>query len=303
MNAALPDVASHAAATSLNPLNWVGMAGIDLPITLAEPDCRREAHARADIQVDSPEPDIKGIHMSRLYRLLDTLSDGDVLTVTRLRRLLQAMIDSHDDCLSRNARVRLNFELMARRPALLSEGLSGWQSYPAHLDASLVDGVFALRTQVTVIYASVCPCSAALSRQKIAQGFLSAFDGQTQVAPSVVAAWLNDHATLAVPHGQRSMAEVDVPVTEDAPTLGLAVLIDRIEQALATPVQTIVKRADEQAFAARSGQNTMFVEDAARLIQSALSADYRDPRIHVRHFESLHPHDAVARAGTGGSAP
>ena len=68
------------------------------------------------------------------------------------------------------------------------------------------------------------------------------------------------------------------------------------QQALGTPVQTAVKRADEQAFAALNGRNLMFVEDAARRIQAALEGSYAQPRVHVRHMESLHPHDAVAWA-------
>ncbi len=57
-------------------------------------------------------------------------------------------------------------------------------------------------------------------------------------------------------------------------------------------MQTAVKRADEQAFAALNGQNLMFVEDAARRIEAAL-VGYQNPGIQVRHLESLHPHDAV----------
>ncbi|CAH2810686.1 MAG: GTP cyclohydrolase I (EC type 2 [uncultured Caballeronia sp.] len=68
---------------------------------------------------------------------------------------------------------------------------------------------------------------------------------------------------------------VDLPV--DAPSLGLTHLIDRIEQALGTPVQTAVKRADEQAFVALNGQNLMFVEDAARRVQGVLAEHYLTP--------------------------
>jgi GTP cyclohydrolase I len=41
----------------------------------------------------------------------------------------------------------------------------------------------------------------------------------------------------------------------------------------------------------------MFCEDAARRIAAALAADPRVERFdaEVSHFESLHPHDAVAR--------
>jgi GTP cyclohydrolase I len=62
-------------------------------------------------------------------------------------------------------------------------------------------------------------------------------------------------------------------------------------------VQTAVKREDEQAFAELNAANLMFCEDAARRVAAALSGDERVERYDVRvaHFESLHPHDAVAR--------
>lgn len=295
MNAALPDVSLTDIAPSLSPLAWVGMQGIDLPITVAEPHCRRELHARADVQVDLPAPHVKGIHMSRLYRLLDALGQGETLSPAGLRHLLLAMIDSHQDCETRSARLRLKFALLVRRPALVTRGLSGWKSYPVCMDASLIHGTFKCRVQVTAGYSSTCPCSAALSRQIIEQSFLKAFGRQPKVEKADVAAWLHQHATLATPHSQRSEAEVAVDVNGDGDTLGLLALIDRIEQSVGTPVQTAVKRADEQAFAALNGQNLMFVEDAARRIEAALSC-HANPRVHVRHLESLHPHDAVAWA-------
>jgi GTP cyclohydrolase I len=271
------------------------MQRIDLPVTVAEPDYRRELHAKADVFVDLPAPHVKGIHMSRLYRLLDTLDQGEALSPVLLRRVLQAMIDSHSDCDSRSARIRLNLDLLVRRPALVTPGLSGWKSYPVCLDALLREDQFQCRVHVTVAYASTCPCSAALARQKVEQGFLEAFGGQAVVEPAQVAAWLHRHATLATPHSQRSEADVSVDLDAAAHALGLLELIDCIEQAVGTPVQTAVKRADEQAFAVLNGQNLMFVEDAARRIEAALGG-YTRPRVHVRHMESLHPHDAVAWA-------
>ena len=74
-------------------------------------------------------------------------------------------------------------------------------------------------------------------------------------------------------------------------------LIDRVEAALATPVQTAVKRIDEQTSAARNGENLMFVEDAARRVCVALAPDYEEVEVKITHMESLHPHDAVALAG------
>ena len=102
---------------------------------------------------------------------------------------------------------------------------------------------------------------------------------------------------MATPHSQRSEAKVSINISEEgASDLGLLALIDCVEKAVATPVQTAVKRADEQAFAALNGQNLMFVEDAARRIESALE-NYNAPDVYVRHIESLHAHDAVAWSG------
>ncbi len=296
MNAALPDISLTDAAPGRRPLEWVGMQGIDLPVAVAEPGCRRDVHARADVQVDLPAPHVKGIHMSRLYGLLDALGDGAALSPAGLRRMLRAMVDSHRDCASRSARVRLRFDLLARRAALVTDGLAGWKSYPVRVDAVLTGDAFELRAQVTVAYSSTCPCSAALSRHWVEQAFLAAFGREDRVAPAAVAAWLQRHATAATPHSQRSEAVVSVALPVDAATLGLIDLIDRIEHALGTPVQTAVKRADEQAFAVLNGGNLMFVEDAARRVQAALDGRHANPRVRVRHLESLHPHDAVAWA-------
>lgn len=294
MNTALPDVSLTAAAIDSSPLSWVGMQGIALPVTVAEPGYRRELSAMADVQVDLPDPSVKGIHMSRLYRLLDTLGQGEALSPAGLHALLQAMVDSHRDCASRSARLRLQLPLLLHRPALLSQGLAGWKAYPVSLNATLQSGRYRCRAEVTVAYSSTCPCSAALARQLVEQAFLRSFGDQEQLAPAQVAAWLQTQATLATPHSQRSEASVTVDRVHGA-DFGLLALIDRIEQAVATPVQTAVKRADEQAFAALNGQNLMFVEDAARRITAALS-NYSRPAVRVRHLESLHAHDAVAWA-------
>src|SRR3546814_3550104 len=92
--------------------------------------------------------------------------------------------------------------------------------------------------------------------------------------------------------------------SSDVCSSDLESLVDAIEAALGTPVQTAVKREDEQAFARLNAENLMFCEDAARRVAAALSADERIERFDatVSHFESLHAHDAVARVSGGGGA-
>lgn len=290
---ALPDISLSESAPRLSALTWVGMQGIDLPVTIDEPGWRSELHACADIQVNLPAPHIKGIHMSRLYRLLDGLGSGQGLTAARIHQILKASIESHADCQSENARLKLNFNLLLRRPALVTEGLWGWKSYPITIQASLMSSQFHCRIQVKVDYSSTCPCSAALARQLIEQAFLAEFTKQPVLDKHQVAKWIRHNASSATPHSQRSQAQVAVDINEASSSLGMLALIACIEQALGTPVQTAVKRADEQAFAALNGKNLMFVEDAARRIKASLRG-YGHPEIFVRHLESLHPHDAVA---------
>ena len=99
---------------------------------------------------------------------------------------------------------------------------------------------------------------------------------------------------------QRSTAQVRVKLAAGA-ELPITDLVDTLESALATPVQTAVKREDEQAFALANGQNLMFCEDAARRLRQVLDADARiaDWWLRAAHHESLHPHDAVALATKG----
>jgi len=295
MNAILPDVSLSELAETLSPLQWVGMQGIDLPVVLTEGDYRRELHAKAAVQVDLPSPEVKGIHMSRLYRLLDEWASEPVSPKT-LHQLLRALIASHADCHSQNARLRLELDLLLRRPALVSQDISGFKAYPLQIEAALIERQLVLGVQISVGYSSTCPCSAALSRQLLEQAFMQDFAAKPPPSLAEIAAWLRRRGSLATPHSQRSEAKVHVKIPQNAKNFGLLALIERIEQALGTPVQTAVKRTDEQAFAALNGQNLMFVEDAARRIAKALCGQYQQTKIQVCHLESLHPHDAVAFA-------
>jgi GTP cyclohydrolase I len=117
------------------------------------------------------------------------------------------------------------------------------------------------------------------------------------VAPDQVAAWIDsERMTYPTPHSQRSHAEVTVILGDADVAYPVNDLIDTVESAIATAVQTVVKRQDEQQFAKINGENLMFCEDAARRIREAVEKlEYAsDYRIRVDHLESLHPHDAVA---------
>ncbi|WP_036142944.1 GTP cyclohydrolase FolE2 [Luteibacter sp. 9135] len=293
----LPDVASQDHALALGTLEWVGMDGMEMPVAFDAGDGDvRSTGARVGAFVNLVKAEARGIHMSRLYLLVSEALGARPLTIAGVRTLLEAFLASHEG-LSDHARITIGFEHLVRRPALRSEN-SGWRAYPITVEATLSQGAFRLEITTDVVYSSTCPASAALSRQLIQDNFASAFSSGQPLDRDTVLAWLGtEKGVLATPHAQRSTATLRLcPVGEGVfPLIGL---IDQVENALGTPVQTAVKRADEQAFALANGQNLMFCEDAARRIQKTLEAapDVADYHIRVAHHESLHPHDAVAFA-------
>ena len=290
MNAlTLPDIAAQSSRQAL-PLEWVGMCGIALPISID----RQRLSAKADAGVSLDDGEARGIHMSRLYLALERLEQED-LTPALIRETLQQFLGSHDG-LSSNAYLRIHTDLLLKRPALVSP-LAGWKTYPVSVLAELKNGVFHVELKIDVAYSSTCPCSAALARQLIQQQFIDDFTGKP-LEHSDILGWLGGQGVVATPHSQRSIAQLQIRLDEKNGRFPFEALINEAEAALGTAVQTAVKRADEQAFALANGQNLMFCEDAARRLNLALKRSDAVSAFHLRvvHAESLHAHDAVAES-------
>jgi GTP cyclohydrolase I len=303
----LPDVARHELHMPENTLEWVGMSGIHRPLAIKDGDRITEVQSKVQIYVDLGDELAKGIHMSRLYLILDEHSETRPLTTAGLKLLLRSMLESHRD-LSTRAFVQFDFDYYLRRPALVSDN-SGWNSYPVSIRGELIDGRIELELYLNVQYSSTCPCSAALARQLIQQQFEADFGAAGQVSVEQVREWLGDEqGIVATPHSQRSDARILVRLAEGIENFPITELIDRVEDTLKTPVQTAVKREDEQAFALLNGQNLMFIEDAGRKLKNSLDEDDRlsDFWVRIEHHESLHAHDAVGvfvKGVDGGYAP
>ncbi|MET0936324.1 MAG: GTP cyclohydrolase FolE2 [Luteibacter sp.] len=293
----LPDVASQEHALAIGTLDWVGMDGMEMPVEFDAGDGDvRATGARVGAFVNLNKPEARGIHMSRLYLLVSEALSAGPLTIGVIRDLLASFLSSHEG-LSDHAKITIGFEHLVRRRALRSDN-SGWRSYPITICASMSGETFNIEITTDVVYSSTCPASAALSRQLIQDNFAKTFTADQSLDRDTILAWLGtEQGIIATPHAQRSTATIRVRPAGDGvfPLIGM---IDNVEAALGTPVQTAVKRADEQAFALANGSNLMFCEDAARRIQKTLEADERVADFHVRvaHHESLHPHDAVAFA-------
>ena len=291
----MPDIANHTTAQTEGTLDWVGMSNIEMPIMVASKgENERMVSAHVDAFVNLTEAQAKGIHMSRLYLLLDELSTSNVLNYQSLVTLLDGFISSHND-LSDQAKVVFSFEYHLRRKSLIS-GKEGWKAYPITLTGRFNQGKLAIEMAIDVRYSSTCPCSAALARQLIQQAFQQKFN-EAKLDLDTIHDWLGTtEGIVATPHSQRSVAEVKVKLNNNVSNFPITDLVDLIESALKTPVQAAVKREDEQEFARLNGQNLMFCEDAARRLQYSMNQaqDYDDFWLKINHLESLHAHDAVS---------
>ena len=290
----LPDIASRALHHPQVALDWVGMSRIHQPLLVKDGGCVKQVQTKVQVYVDLADTTAKGIHMSRLYLILDEHADTRALTAAGLKLLLASILESHRG-LSSRAFVQFDFDYYLRRQALVSEN-SGWNSYPVIIKGSLLDGEIHLELGVGVFYSSTCPCSAALARQLIQNQFEADFGPAGLVKASEVKQWLGtEEGILATPHSQRSVARILVKLKDGLEDFPITSLIDNVEATLRTPVQTAVKREDEQEFARLNAENLMFVEDSGRKLKSMLLEDprLRDFWVRIEHHESLHAHDAV----------
>ena len=293
---AMPDIANEPHSGPNSPLDWVGMSEIELPVFLLNKQQEKiQTIAKVQAYVNLIDPKSKGIHMSRLYLILDKKLSMGVLSPTLLAEIVTEFAESHQE-ISSNAYLECRLDYFEKRNSLLSDNV-GWKNYSIRTITSYRKGKIETDLTVEVPYSSTCPCSAALARQLIQKGFKQQFGDDGQVDLATVHNWLGTvEGIRATPHSQRSIAQVRVKLNDSITELPISTLIDEVEDALQTPVQATVKREDEQEFARLNAANLMFCEDAARRLYAKLNMDetLQDFWIRINHMESLHPHDAVA---------
>ena len=135
----MPDVAATQPAQQDGTLDWVGMSRIALPLTIKDRDAGlHQVSSFVETYVNLINPQVKGIHMSRLYLLLADFAKEGTLTIETLCEFLREKLASHED-ISDTACLRINFDYFIKQPALKSE-YSGWKDYPVTLQAVYSDG-------------------------------------------------------------------------------------------------------------------------------------------------------------------
>jgi GTP cyclohydrolase IB len=272
----LPDTQNRDASEILGanvPILQVGISNFRLPLrfmTAGGEPLTLEASVTGTVSLGA---DRKGINMSRVMRIFYEFQDR-VFTPELLEEILIAYKERIG---SSRARVKVGFSFPMLKTSLRS-GLEGYQYYEAAYEGILDDlGRFRKVIHFDFVYSSACPCASDLSEHA-----------------------RETRGQYAIAHSQRSKARISVEVRPGR-TLNVEDLQAMCAGALVTETQVMVRREDEQAFAELNGDQTKFVEDAARLLYEALDADPRivDFQVACAHLESLHSHDAVAVINKG----
>ncbi len=272
----LPDTQNRSTSEILGanvPILQVGISNFRLPLRFMTAKGEPVSLETSVTGTVSLGADKKGINMSRIMRVFYEYQDR-VFTPELLEEILMAYKDRLG---STRARLKLDFSFPMLKNSLRS-GLSGWQYYKAAYEGIVDDlGRFRKRIHFDFIYSSACPCASELSEHA------------------------REHRSVyAIPHSQRSTARISLEA-RPGKVITLEEVRDLCLKALLTETQVMVKREDEQAFAELNGEQTKFVEDAARLLYEAFDGDARifDFQIACAHLESLHSHDAVAVINKG----
>ena len=253
------------------PIQQVGISNFKLPLKYPVPSgelLTLETSVDGYVGLDAGK---KGINMGRIMRTFYKFKD-DVFHPDKLKEVLEAYKNDLD---SQTAFLKLSFSYPMMKQSLRSD-YSGYQYYNVSFEGKIDEyGRFASFVHLDFEYSSACPCSYELSEHA-----------------------RDTRDIAAIPHSQRSRANVTVQLNEE---IFIDELVEHCRKALQTETQVIVKREDEQAFAEMNGAFQKFVEDAARLLFDELNDDerIRDFVIRCAHFESLHSHDAVSRICKG----
>lgn len=294
----LPDIQSSIISTaSRTGLDWVGIEKVRIPIVL--PSLSSGSWAEVSAGVNLTKLDERGIHMSRLFHIIQTHLVGTNFTedLTVLVNSHQAILNSQKT-LSDWAELKLEMMFPYLQSSLISEK-SAMTLVPISLRAFGPLDEPMIELGLEVIYSSTCPQSYALSSQAMTEAFAAQFGNQSQINYADVKQWL-DKGLVATPHAQRSRTQIQAHwLVNDLikqNKFDINSFITSLYQEIKTVSQSYVKREDEKAFALLNAQQPLFCEDAARLLSKILEGwKCKGFRGEVTHFESLHPFDVTAK--------
>lgn len=263
----------------------VGITRFRLPILIqSESTGELRSHdAEASMYV-SLNAQKNGVSMSRLCTILQQETFDRPVDGKRMEQILSRYVEELRDETDLepidHAHLRLKFQVPFQQKSLKSENW-GWQYYPVELEAKLSkEKGFEFFIHINYEYSSTCPCSLSMAKQ---------YEAEYREGKNT------EGVGIGVPHSQRSTLKTCVKVS-DSSKFFIKSLVLKIKDAIPTETQSLVKRADEQAFAILNGTHPMFVEHATKRIAKEFNAETEilDWIVQLEHLESLHSHNAAA---------
>tara|TARA_Y100001968_G_scaffold333905_1_gene400856 strand:- start:3012 stop:3932 length:921 start_codon:yes stop_codon:yes gene_type:complete len=294
INSKLPDITTESSPSILRTIDKVGMSNITCPIQLKTQNQIHVIPANLSIFINIKDPEVKGIHMSRLY--ISTINHFEKHPFNQLSigNCLKKLLETHPNS-SDKAYLDINYNYLLKQSSLKSN-LEGYRTYPISHKAETTPHTTTHTIAFTITYSSTCPCSAALSRQAIQEKFDKDHPYEKSFSKESILEWLSQESNIiATPHAQRSYAKISISFSEPY-ICHILDFIKKAESIIQTNVQSIVKREDEKLFAINNAKHLMFCEDAIRKLDDWLNSieALTDYSITVNHHESLHPHNATA---------
>lgn len=262
----------------------VGIERFRIPLQLKHSDGKIMSHDMEASMFVFLEAEKTGVNMSRFCAILQEEGEEKIVDSqffkTILKRFVKDLRDYKHEPHIPEAELKLAFRYPVKQKSLKSDNW-GWQYYDCEMSATIMgDDHIYMKLNMNYEYSSTCPCSLSMSKQ-YEKDFR---DGK-----------ITEGNGIATAHSQRSVATVSVTY-DIANEFSPEKLIKLLREALPTETQSLVKRADEQAFAILNGEHPMFVEHASRRLSVVLDNEKTilDWEAKVEHQESLHSHNAVA---------
>jgi len=232
----------------------VGIEDLEYPIRIKDKQNQIQSTvAKIKMSVALPKQ-FRGTHMSRFLEIIHEYFD--VISIIKLKEIVQAMLDKFD---ADESSIEISFPYFIEKEAPVSK-IKSFLSYRCRLIAEKKKN-FDLILEVTVPIHSFCPCSREISK----------YGG----------------------HNQRGAIKVQVRMSN---LILIEELVQLAEESASAEIYSLMKRMDEKYITEKAYENPRFVEDIIREMVIKLEKDDRVSwyNVRVKNFESIHNHNAFA---------
>jgi len=255
MTQALPDIQDEQDGRDI-ALDSVGVTGVRTPIRVTDGEVDAAGVGSAEFVVTLAS-DRRGTHMSRMVETIATeLREFDP-------RGAAALVAAAADRLgAASARISFDLPISFEVRAPVSD-VPAWQAADVNFSVEGSTESATMTTTLKTHVTSLCPCSKAIS----------------------------DYGA----HNQRSAVTLSITGRQDdLYPLTLSEMFSLARQVGSCPIYPVIKRPDERWITMEAYDHPAFVEDMVRDLSLACRARGFEHAIHVRNYESIHSHDAVA---------